>query len=225
MKQVGGWWISGHPGSPDPIAEQRAYDVGVIEAALPRCKKRRLVLQAGARAGLWPTVLAAHFERVICFEPEPKNWSACHLNLAKLKNVALYQQALGPACRRGLLRLSDRNDGTHHLTNMTGGSGRDCVDVDIRTIDSLELEDLDAVFLDVEGMEVPVLQGALATIRHSMPVLVLEENVLCQRYGYHRGDLEKLLEPIGYELVERYGRIKPTHKQPFPGADLIFAPR
>ncbi len=222
MKQVNGWWISGHPGSPDPIAEQ-SYDVGVIDLALKYVGLRRTALQAGARAGLWPWKLAPLFDRVISFEPEPDNYACAKRNLEAFYNVELHQKALGEKCGPGMLAISGKNDGTHHLASPTTTAYR-TVNVDVVTIDSLELHECSIIFLDVEGVELATLRGATSTLERCRPVLVLEENVLCHRYHHKQGDLEKWLELKGYTVVERYGRVQPTRHAPFPGADLILIP-
>lgn len=222
MKQVNGWWISGHPGSPDPIAEQ-SYDVGVIDLALKYVGRRRTALQAGARAGLWPWKLAPLFDRVISFEPEPDNFACTKRNLEAFYNVELYQKALGATNGKGLLQISGKNDGTHYMASTTKPV-HGAVLVDVVTIDSLELSECSIIFLDVEGTELSALKGAIVTLATCRPVLVLEENVLCHRYNHKQGDLEKWLELKGYTVVERYGKVQPTRHAPFPGADLILIP-
>jgi hypothetical protein len=42
------------------------------------------------------------------------------------------------------------------------------------TIDSLDLRECDAIFLDVEGYEVSALRGASETIARTRPVLMVE---------------------------------------------------
>ena len=67
------------------------------------------------------------------------------------------------------------------------------VPVSAMTIDSLALKRLDFLKIDVEGMECEVLEGAKRTIRHSLPVILVEhiktgsENIVkfLKHYGYH----------------------------------------
>lgn len=222
MKEVDGWYIPGLPDSPQPIAEQSG-DAGVIDRAISYCESFRTVVQAGARVGLWPMLLAGHFERVMAFEPELENFRCCQLNCGREPRIQLMRAALWSHSGSARLVASTRSDGLHHIKPpkvLPDGFQR----VETFRIDQLLLRDCDAIFLDVEGVELSALAGAADTIKRCRPVIVVEENILCRRYGHDKGDLGKYLRPLGYQLAEEYGDIKPTERFPFPGADLIFKP-
>jgi hypothetical protein len=72
-------------------------------------------------------------------------------------------------------------------------------------IDSLELSRLDFVKMDVEGHEIPAVQGALGTIERFRPAMIIE-SVLAE------GDwLYPILEPLGYRgFVWRDGAFRLT---------------
>jgi FkbM family methyltransferase len=71
------------------------------------------------------------------------------------------------------------------------------VPVDAITIDSLALNRLDLLKIDVEGMECEVLEGAKRTIRRSLPVIIIEhiktgpDDIVkfLKHHGYHMGEL------------------------------------
>jgi FkbM family methyltransferase len=93
------------------------------------------------------------------------------------------------------------------------------VPVDAITIDSLALNRLDLLKIDVEGMECEVLEGAKRTIRRSLPVVIIEhiktgpgEIVkFLRHHGYHMGELglnilaihptDKTAEGFGHQAV------------------------
>jgi hypothetical protein len=70
------------------------------------------------------------------------------------------------------------------------------IDVEVRTLDSFDLEGVQFIKVDVEGSELEVLQGARETIRSDHPALLLEllsgtytdplaiTRKVCETYGY-----------------------------------------
>lgn len=73
--------------------------------------------------------------------------------------------------------------------------------VQVYTLDSFHLRDVDFIKVDVEGMETEVLRGAEHTIRENTPVLYIEE------WDDERHvALEELLHPWGYTMERRFDR-------------------
>lgn len=169
---------------PDRKADTAQYAATSIAGLAPA---RRTVVQAGGCAGLWPMALAAHFEHVYTFEPEPTNFACLRQNVATLQNVYAYDYALSD--RRGMTGLDrpKQGAGLWHLS----GEGH----IPVVTLDEFlgDLPACDALVLDVEGSEPAVLRGAERLIASHRPVLWVEflrntteiEGVLAA-YGYTR---------------------------------------
>jgi len=89
---------------------------------------------------------------------------------------------------------------------------------------SLDLVDIDLVKCDVEGAELFVLRGGLATLREHRPVLMLELLRKWSRvYGYHPSDVLALLEPLGYQpFVVENGRLVEVFEVNDATADTNF---
>lgn len=79
-------------------------------------------------------------------------------------------------------------------------------DGDIPTvlIDDLKLEDVDLIYLDIEGSEHPALTGGLETIRRCRPVIGLEDKGFSRRYNNGAAPLE-LLKGEGYQVQANFG--------------------
>jgi len=75
--------------------------------------------------------------------------------------------------------------------------------VNIKTLDSFNLKQIDFIKLDVEGYEEKILRGGINTIQKYKPTLVIEQN---------RGDFsaQKLVESWGYKLIDVWN----THGKP-----------
>ena len=66
--------------------------------------------------------------------------------------------------------------------------------VPLISIDSLELERVDFVKIDVERMEVEVLNGAMKTLKKYKPILLIEVLKSPQQ------EIFDLIKPLGYEI-------------------------
>lgn len=198
MKFVDGWHITDEDAAKNlnPVRRQSANDVRVIDIALRYVKSRRLVIQAGARVGLWPYMLAQEFARVIAFEPENRNFACARKNTEHLPNVDVRHAALGREAGRLMVDFSEIQSGSHQIDSE---GDEPC---DVVTIDSLSVNP-DAIFLDIEGFELYALEGALETLARCKPLLVIEQNDARLRYGIDKSQIVGLLKPFGYAPIDR----------------------
>lgn len=163
---------------------------------------RRRVIQAGAHIGVWPRMLAQYFEVVVCVEPEPENYACLVRNINGASRITGLHGALGEHVGTVDLNVQPHGSGGHHVATRLD---RPYVTVPQYAIDGWEYADVDAVFIDAEGYEVPILQGAWQTIACSRPLLVLENNGCSQKYGRTQDVLGMVLSAHGYVEVGTYG--------------------
>jgi FkbM family methyltransferase len=157
-----------------------------------------VALQAGGNLGAWPVWLAKRgFERVYTFEPDVTNWACLEKNIAKYPQIIAKNYALGDA--EGSLTLAvQKSIGSHYIVDKPG-------DTWVTTIDTLNLDRLDLLVLDVEGFEYPALAGGIETIQKYKPIIQLED----RNHGVKKGrghtidDILELLE--GYEVHSKVG--------------------
>ena len=182
---------------------------------------RRLILEkggdyffdVGANVGGWSLRATQHFAEVYAFEPHPKTGAILRRNIEKNRarigqnhsQVRLFPCALGN--QNGKLtfysdRKGDRGNGGASLTMMNPGhpyEARKRTTVEVRRLDDLHLPctDKSLVKIDVEGSEVPALEGMEGTLRERHPLLFLEahgqENIV---------RCKELLGELGYTISE-----------------------
>jgi FkbM family methyltransferase len=168
VKQIDGlWW-------PDFDVRCRAVVLDECAAAmplvLPLVAEKRVCVQAGGNVGVYPLALAKVFERVITFEPDRDNLK-CLLKNVPNYNVTTYHAALGSRVEMcGMLHIDSDNCGSHKTLPGT--------DVHVHTVDGLDLDQCDLIWLDIEGAEADAIEGALATIEKFSPIIALEEKGL-----------------------------------------------
>ena len=140
------------------------------------CKKKEICIQAGGHAGFWAMELSKSFQQVLTFEPEPALFECMSRNLKLLgeREGRPYERRI--LARR--LALGDTIGEVMMRPHVSAGSWsvvpEGTVPVGQITVDSLGLDRCDAIFLDVEGYEVPALMGAAFTIQRFRPVIHVE---------------------------------------------------
>lgn len=171
-------------------------EVGLALAMLDLLRRYRgegvVAIDGGANIGVHSLEWARHmfgWGEVFSFEAQEAIFYALAGNLAlnNCFNAHARLSALGSACRNILIPIPDyyrpASFGSLELREgITSESiGQpvsykkdDCASVPMVTIDSLSLERLDFLKLDVEGMEVEVLEGARKSISAHRPVIVAE---------------------------------------------------
>lgn len=83
----------------------------------------------------------------------------------------------------------------------------DSGDVPVVTIDSMNLEKIDFMKIDVEGAQLDLLEGARQTLARLSPVLLIELNNHAGEAGFDKeretNAPKRLLEDLGYEVAEK----------------------
>jgi FkbM family methyltransferase len=175
------------------------FDPDEIELALDLLSARReffgpgvMAVDGGANIGVHTLEWARHMHgwgRVIAFEAQEPVFYALAGNIAlnNCWNAVARWAALGekegfldvpePDYLRpgsfGSLELRQRAT-TEFIGQDVSYDAQDCVRTPMQTIDSLGLERLDFLKLDVEGMELEVLRGARATLERCKPIVMAE---------------------------------------------------
>lgn len=197
MKLASGWHVPDFVTGPGSYLA-RARDT---ERAIRHCALFGSVVQAGGHIGAVPGYLSSRFRTVYTFEPQGENFDCLTHNLAGRRNIFAARGVLADANHCRALDESTTNSGKHRATDAPGA-------VPSYRVDDLNLPDCSAIFLDVEGYEIPALAGARNTIRRYAPVIMAEENKRCGLFGYKIGDLGDFLAAMGYREVDAVGEDK-----------------
>jgi FkbM family methyltransferase len=161
---------------------------------------RGTMLDVGGWYGPWARRLARRADRVLCFEPTPLSEVLRRTLPARVEVVAAAaSDHLGVAemwlptedgAVQGVSSLHRRD--IHNV----------CVQVPLVTIDSLNLENVTFMKVDVEGHEVAALSGAADTIKRDRPRLFVEVEQRVQPVS----QVACLLTAWGYDGWVRPGR-------------------
>ncbi|WP_156297862.1 FkbM family methyltransferase [Mycobacterium paragordonae] len=203
------------------------------------CDPERVSLDIGADVGEFAIAMLSSSRSVIAFEPRP----------AQARNLALMFTAVGAPVRIEAVALSDEAgvtamrvvesdpgrstiDHENVLDTAVGGPVA-TIDVPVKRLDDLRLDNVGLVKIDVEGHELAVLRGAVNTLRRNRPTIVVEAEE--RHHANAVADITALLSGLGFRghfwlddqrrPIEEFDAA--THQNPdnISGAEDDWAPR
>lgn len=186
------------------------YESDLLEHLALEAPRGGVYVDVGANIGNH-TVYFARFlaDRVIAVEANPDVVPVLRANVERngLTTVDVVACAVGATPSEGVLVVPpgmEHNVGAWEV-HEGGSSDPDAVPITIRVLDEVlggllrPGERVSLVKIDVEGMEGPVLEGAVRTLATHRPVLVVEmkDDELVARVG-------EVLRPFGYRVTGRF---------------------
>jgi len=162
-----------------PLRYRVQSAIGGLEpevAMLPRLVARdSIALDVGANMGIYSYALAKLARHVHAFEPQA---DCCEVvaSWATGRNVTVHHAGVGS--EPGQLVLHVPVDGGRKIGTRASFTALEGPQLDVRvpviTIDSLGLENVGFIKIDVEGFEYDVLRGATRTLHRWKPVVLVE---------------------------------------------------
>lgn len=180
-----------------------AHRTWVLEpevALVPFLSRRKgLAVDAGTNKGVYLYHLSRHFRRVAGFEPLPS--LATYLEKAAPKNANVRRMALSNAAGTATLSLPRGYNElgsleAHTAETWTAAAPIEHHEVKLETLDSLGLTEVALLKIDVEGHELPVIEGANKTIELWRPTIMVEVEERHRAGGVER--IQNHLEARGY---------------------------
>jgi FkbM family methyltransferase len=182
------WVLYGQHTQPTYLDDAGHGQLPQREAALAYVKQWRVCLDIGSNIGQWTRPLTKRFHSVICFEPNP-NFRQCFKKNITETNVVLWPY--------GLSNRQHQAQQEFNSTILNEGEG----DIQCRTLDSFGLTNVDFVKIDVDGFEVPLLEGACETLTKNTAVINIEMKRDKRTDTVKRA--EAILRDLGYRHEKR----------------------
>ncbi len=180
------------------------YQRHKLTAAMESQIERRRCIDVGAHVGLWSMWLVKYFHRVEAFEPVPDHARLFPHNVDMTK-VTLHREALGAAAGVVTIETAADETGSAHIAVNGGGDKRQghanllsYNNIELRTLDSYEFENVDFIKIDVEGTELDVVKGARETLLRCRPNLVVEQKGNERFYGHGKNAAVAYLHKLGF---------------------------
>jgi FkbM family methyltransferase len=178
----------------DYLSSGEPWEGNLLDCILPLLNKEKSVLDIGSNIGTHTIPYSKHCKTVHAFEPQIEIFDLLKTNITDNQSDNVIASNLAVGHKKGKINLSSTvSDGSSagkelkyggdNKTNyggiQLGVGGRE---VDLITIDSLDLNDINYMKVDVEGAETMVFHGARETIVRNRPIILYEKmwKNLCQ---------------------------------------------
>ena len=215
----------------DGIYEGRELEA-LSREVFPRLDRPATALDIGANIGNHACYFAAHFDRVVAFEPNPPVAAVLRANVMG-RNVEVVEKGLSDRPGELNFHVDQTNLGASRVTAEPGG-----MTIKVDTLDRLAgplgLDNVRFIKMDVERHEEQVLAGAAELLTSQRPVIAMEGHYKsCRETGLR---VATLLDGLGYRYFYRfaarrgslldlhYGRLRHVIPRPLrPSARLTLA--
>lgn len=179
------------------------FEKELIEWCKQLCSKDKIMLDIGAHTGSYSISLAEHCKTVYAFEPQRMiYYSLCGgVALSNIKNVYCQNVGLGSRSQVGTCKINgislDGGGATIHAPNNTMILYQE--DIEIITLDSLNLDNIGFIKIDVENNELQALQGGIHTLdRSNYPKILFEMNEYNEQLITFLNDLNYKIIRVSY---------------------------
>lgn len=182
---------------------QRFWDAqlrGYIDRSI---SDKSIVADIGANIGFFTLYFSKIAKKVYAFEPQNVLFRMLSGTLAinNVQNVKEFNIGLGDKPTFAVLEkeidyLKENDSASVGLNTKSDG------DIEIKTLDSLNLGRIDFMKIDAQGMDLLILKGAVNTIDKYKPKILIEieEERLISMHGCKREDFFHFADSIGYNI-------------------------
>lgn len=174
-------------------------DVSKVAKCVDLGSRFDTALDVGAHIGAVSVYLARRFRRVIAFEAVPTTFEFLARNTANLDNVSALNAAAGSEPGEVYFSHYPRHGQLSHVAHRPDEAQTVRIGpIPVQTIDSFHYEEISFMKIDVEGFELPVLEGAEQTIRRCRPLILVEQGGNDEKhFGRPRDEASAFLEALG----------------------------
>ena len=179
------------------------FEKGLIQWVKQFCQKDRNMLDIGAHTGTYTISLADSCKHVYAFEPQKMTYySLCgSIALSNIRNVTCINMGLGNEDQVGtqVLNIVSLDGGGSTLLHSINNNVLATEQIEIKTLDSFNIDNISFIKMDVEENELNVLLSATETLKRSnYPKILFEMNSRNEK-------IVEFLEELHYHIIQING--------------------
>ena len=181
--------------------ENGLFEKDLMEWSKQFSDKGKVMLDIGAHTGTYSISFAHLFKHIYSFEPQKMTYYALcgSIALSGITNVTCHNFGLGETSQAGnqklkIISVDGGGSGLHNTSNVIAEES-----IEIKTLDSLNLNDIGFIKMDVEGNELQTLKGAVETLKRCNYPRILFE---CNPGSPFELDLFEFIQGLGYRSIK-----------------------
>jgi len=194
MKYVKGWYLPDTDTHFENYIEDGGYQTIHRNTILNHIIMNKHILKncidVGSHIGFWSKDFTKLFNHTYAFEPIPQVRECYEKNITK-SNYTLYPYGLGREEKKIKVLYDPKETGNTHANDKGN------VNVEIKTLDSFNLEDIDYIKIDAEGHELDVCRGGINYIKEHKPFVHVEvKDKVMRRHGIGLPDVIEFFNDV-----------------------------
>ena len=199
MKYVKGWYLPDTDTHFENYIEDGGYQTIHRNTILNHIIMNKHILKncidVGSHIGFWSKDFTKLFNHTYAFEPIPQVRECYEKNITK-SNYTLYPYGLGREEKKIKVLYDPKETGNTHANDKGN------VNVEIKTLDSFNLDNIDYIKIDAEGYEIEVVEGSKKLIEKYKPYIHIEaKKKVMLKQNINMTAIEELFKSINYEQV------------------------
>lgn len=187
------------------LSTQGLYEHSLIMWCEQFLKQDGVFIDVGAHMGAYSIILSKKCKTVHSFEPQTLTYNNLNygVKVNNCDNIITHHCALSSDNRKGkIYQISyDCNESTINPLIAERCSTISEDDIEIKTLDSFNIENVCLLKINVEGHELEVIKGAQNTLKNSNYPPIVFECWPSHRYESKRNDVMNYLTSIGYKII------------------------
>lgn len=151
-------------------------------------------LDVGANIGYYSLYILPRVAAVHAFEPDPRALTALRSNMNGRSNAHSHAMAMGNSAGKAQFALAPDSE-VSHLAEPSMTGDEESREIEVTTIDRFVQENrlfVTGIKIDVEGADLNVIEGGLATLGSQFPLVLTETELGEGLFG--------LVRPLGYRV-------------------------
>ena len=181
------------------VWNQQVYDKHTNEFILgqlrPYLDKNKIAIDVGAAVGMYAYFVSQHTKHVHAIEAVPPVFAQLLKTCEKADNITAYNSAVSNFVGESCFYVDDKRLSNSSFQDLVGGQK---IEVDVITIDSLDLKDVGFIKIDTEGTEFDVVEGGRKTIERDLPICMIE--VYCKFSKHPPERIFNYFFNLGYKI-------------------------
>ena len=199
MKLVKGWYLPDSDTHFEHYIKDGGYQTVHRNTILNHIVMNKHTLKncvdVGSHVGFWSKDFTELFEYTYAFDPIPQV-RECYVKNITNSNYTLYPYGLGKEEKKISVLYSPKETGNTHA------SDKGNLEIEVKTIDTFNLPNIDYIKIDAEGYEIEALSGAKNLIERCKPFIHIEaKKKVMEKQNISMKDINDYFESINYEQV------------------------